>query len=225
MQGIDNWAAAFPIRPATERVDAILESWQELAKTPRPHFNRQTREPQLTRALKTHVERVTARRKGLLGMWAAESVQNRMNLHTGELVEERRTDIVYGWNSEDAAIQLVFEFKKLNRYASSRTKYLGNDGLGRFVSGIYAERQPIAVMVGILISEKVTVVPPLKNSLGQAKMIASLNIVCDTRGHAVRQPSQLFSAAEFDTKHYRIAESPLENDKIQIAHMFLSFGY
>jgi hypothetical protein len=62
--------------------------------------------------LKAHVESVTARNCGLLGMRAAESVVNVSGPITAVIREERRTDIVYGWNNEVAGLQLVFEFKK-----------------------------------------------------------------------------------------------------------------
>ena len=58
-----------------------------------------------------------------------------MDFNTGELIQERRTDIVYGWNNEEIGVQLVFEFKKLNRFARARNNYLGKDGLRRFVTG------------------------------------------------------------------------------------------
>lgn len=225
MREIDNWSTAFPIRPASQAVEALLDSWRDLAREWRPHFNKQTREPQLTRALKTHIERVTAPRRGLLGVWAAESVQNEMNFHTGELIEERRTDIIFGWNNKEIAIQLVFEFKKLSRYSSSTRKYLGADGLGRFVEGIYAQGQSVAVMVGILMTKNGSIVAPLKKSISDPSTIASLRIVLDSEGNACREPSQIFDAAEFDTEHGRNRLRGPGQDTIRIAHLFLSFGY
>ena len=32
---------------------------------------------------------------------------------TGTMIEERRTDIVYGWNNDTESMKLVFEFKRL----------------------------------------------------------------------------------------------------------------
>ena len=119
-----------------------------------PDFHPDIREPRLTRALKTHVERVTAPKNGILGMWATEAVYNEINVLTGTLINEHRTDIIYGWNNDTVGMQLVFEFKKLNRQASSRSHYLGEDGLGRFVTGKYSRLQPVAVMVGILADPK-----------------------------------------------------------------------
>ena len=45
-------------------------------------------------------------------MWAAENVINRVDFETGTILEERRTDIVYGWNDQTQGYQLVLEFKR-----------------------------------------------------------------------------------------------------------------
>lgn len=68
---------------------------------------------------------------------------------TEKLTQERRTDIVYGWNDNTRRIELVFEFKKLGRQKSHRRHYLRENGLGRFVTGIYSRRQAVAAIVGI----------------------------------------------------------------------------
>ena len=71
-----DWQTAFPLRPATDAVEALLDSWRVLAAVHRPHFHPGMKEPALTKALKAYVENVTARDRGLLGMWAAESVHH-----------------------------------------------------------------------------------------------------------------------------------------------------
>ncbi|MDR6306647.1 hypothetical protein GGQ85_004381 [Nitrobacter vulgaris] len=50
--------------------------------------------------MKIYVENYTARQHGLFGMWSAEDVIGEFDLATGMLIEERRTDIVYGWNDD-----------------------------------------------------------------------------------------------------------------------------
>lgn len=225
MTARDTWLTAFPIRPAVEAVDALCESWRILAAVYRPHFHPGTREPNLTRALKTHVERVTARERGLLGMWATEAVQNEMDFRTAELIEERRTDIVYGWNNEKTGIQLVFEFKKLNRLARSRNHYLGENGLGRFVTGVYSRGQPIAAMVGVLTDPEDQVVPALRSALADPERVASLRLRLRLGGEAFDRPSRLFSAADFDTEHERDADLAPSHGTIRVAHLFLAFGY
>lgn len=92
------WLSAFPLQQAQGAVTALIEGWTELAAVHRPHFNASTKEPGLTKRLKIFVENEVARRHGLLGMWSTEDIIGDVDPLTGALVEERRTDIVYGWN-------------------------------------------------------------------------------------------------------------------------------
>jgi len=222
----NDWLGAFPLRPATDAVNALCESWKVLAAQYRPHFHPKSGEPNLTRVLKAHVENVTARERGLLGMWSTEGVINRVEFKTGELLEERRTDIVYGWNDERVGIQLVFEFKKLNRLARSRRHYLGENGLRRFVEGLYGGRQPVAAMVGILIDPFESSVPALREALSDATLGPPLRLRRETVERPYDRPSRLFpGTADFDTEHDRPAELAAVHGAIRVAHLFLEFGY
>jgi hypothetical protein len=221
----NEWLTAFPIRPAAEAVEALCESWHALANKPLPGFNPTKREPELTRALKAHVELVTARKRGLLGMWTTEGVVNTINPATAEVTEERRTDIVYGWNDEKIGIQLVFEFKKLSRRAGDRSRYLGENGLGRFVTGIYGQGQAVAAMVGVLTDRAEEVIPPLRDALNSAAIKAGLRLRVRPNGKPYDQPSILFSAADFDTEHDRDPDLASSHGTIRVAHFFLGFGY
>jgi hypothetical protein len=136
-----DWLAAFPIRAATEAVEALRQAWSELADRFHPGFNPKTKEPVLTKQVKIYVENYTARQWGLLGMWATEDIIGEFDPATGTLVEERRTDIVYGWNNEVQNLKLVFEFKRLGKQKGHRDHYLRDQGLGRFVTGIYSRGQ------------------------------------------------------------------------------------
>jgi hypothetical protein len=220
-----DWLSAFPLRPATDAVEALCESWAELASRFKPHFNRQSKEPQLTRVLKAHVESVTARRRGLLGMWTTEGVINTVDFKTGEITEERRTDIVYGWNHEHVGIQLVFEFKKLNGKGRARKRYLGKDGLLRFVTGNYGAQQPVAAMVGILTDAFDVCVPPLRNALLDAALGPPLCLRHETDSPPFQSPSQIFAAADFDTEHNRPSVLAPPHGWIRVSHFFLRFGY
>lgn len=128
-----DWLAAFPIQPAVEAVEALLEAWRRLSKKPLPDFNPKTKEPDLTKRLKMYVERVTARERGLLGMWAAENVIGEIDPATGMILEERRSDIVFGWNDASQSFELVFEFKRMGKQKIHRNHYLREKGLGRFI--------------------------------------------------------------------------------------------
>ena len=217
------WLTAFPLRSASDAAEALCESWRVLAASPKPHFHPGCREPHLTRVLKAHVENVTGRERGLLGMWATESVINRVDFNTGKIVEERRTDIVYGWNNEKVGVQLVFEFKKLSRSAASRAQYMGEDGLLRFVTGIYGQNQPVAAMVGILIDAFNDCVPPLRQSLENVAVGPPMSLRRGGVGEACTRPSVLFRPADFDTEHDRPPGAP--PPVVRVAHIFLQFAY
>ena len=222
----DVWSTAFPIRPIEEAAKALHKSWCALSGRRQPGFNRRTHEPKLTRVLKEHVARVTGPEHGLLGMWAAEAVYNEVDPDTAEIRKENRTDIVYGWNNDRVGIEFVFEFKKLSRYARSRNKYLGEDGLRRFVDGAYARGQPMAAMVGILVDSRERILPALEREIAKEPRVKELRIRCRSKGAVLQKPSQLFpSIADFDTEHERRDELLAEgHDTIRVVHLFFEFG-
>ncbi|MAA99083.1 MAG: Fis family transcriptional regulator [Marivita sp.] len=225
MTAADDWFAAFPIQPATEAVEALCQAWTELAERPRPDFNPKTNEAALTKRLKVYIENYTARERGLLGMWAAEDIIGEIDPATGAMIEERRTDIVYGWNDSTQDLKFVFEFKRLGRQKRHRDHYLRENGLARFVTGIYSRRQAVAAMVGVLLDPEPDVVPPIREMLSQEEMVAELKLRPAADGLAVIQPSALFSAADFDTEHERDPTLAPSHGHIRVAHFFLPFGY
>lgn len=220
-----NWLAAFPIQPATEAVEALRQGWSELAQRPRPDFNPKTKEGALTKRLKVYVENHVARQRGLLGMWAAEDIIGEVDPATGAMIEERRTDIVYGWNDAVQGIKLVFEFKRLGRQKKHRDHYLQKQGLGRFVTGIYSRRQAVAAMVGVLLDPELEVVPPIRAALEDANLAATLRLCKTKAGLAYARPSTLFVHADFDTEHERDATLAPTHGTIRVSHFFFSFGY
>lgn len=220
-----NWLAAFPIQPATEAVEALRQGWTELAQRPRPDFNPKTKEDALTKRLKVYVENHVARQRGLLGMWAAEDIIGEVDPATGAMIEERRTDIVYGWNNAVQGMKLVFEFKRLGRQKKHRDHYLQDQGLGRFVTGIYSRRQAVAAMVGILLDPETEVVPPIRAALEQASLVTALRLRKTKAGLAFARPSTLFVHADFDTEHERDAALAPTHGTIRVSHFFFSFGY
>jgi hypothetical protein len=160
-------------------------------------------------------------------MWSTEGVINDFDPETAVLTNERRTDIVYGWNDDQRglAIQLVFEFKKVDRLARSRQHYLGVDGLARFVTGIYSRHQSAAAMVGILLDPVEEVVPPIKVALSGTELATSLKLRRCQSGELFACPSLLFQTADFDTEHDRDPALAPTHGTIRVAHIFLSFGY
>lgn len=219
-----DWFAAFPIQPATEAVEALRQGWNELSAVERPDFNPRTKEDALTKRLKIYVENNTARQRGLLGMWAAEDIIGEIDPATGVLVEERRTDIVYEWNDDVQAIRLVFEFKRLGRQKKHRDHYLKDQGLGRFVTGIYSRKQAVAAMVGVLLDPEADVVPPIRKALGDSTLATALRLR-SLGGQPFAKPSTLFPAADFDTEHDRDPSLAPTHGTIRVSHFFLAFGY
>lgn len=148
-----------------------------------------------------YVENHVARQRGLLGMWAAEDIIGEVDPATGKMIEERRTDIVYGWNDAVQGMKLVFEFKRLGRQKKHRDHYLQGQGLGRFVTGIYSRKQAVAAMVGVLLDPELEVVPPIRAALEQADLATALRLCKTETGLAYARPSTLFAHADFDTEH------------------------
>lgn len=220
-----DWLAAFPLQPATEAVEALRQGWSELAARPRPDFNPKTKEDGLTKRLKIYVENHVARQRGLLGMWAAEDIIGDIDPATGAMVEERRTDIVYGWNDEFQGMKLVFEFKRLGRQKKHRDHYLREQGLGRFVTGIYSRQQAVAAMVGVLLDPEDEIVPPIRKALEDSTLATALRLCQTPAGQPFERPSVLFQAADFDTEHERDAALAPTHGTIRVSHFFLPFGY
>lgn len=220
-----DWLSAFPLQPATEAVDALRQGWSELAARPLPDFNPKTKEAALTKRLKVYVENHVARERGLLGMWAAEDIIGDIDPATGAMIEERRTDIVYGWNNETQAMQLVFEFKRLGRQKKHRDHYLRNQGLGRFVTGIYSRKQAVAAMVGVLLDPEPEIVPHIRDALSDGALATLLRLKPTAAGEPYARPSSLFTAADFDTEHEREPALAPSHGSIRVSHFFFAFGY
>lgn len=220
-----DWLSAFPLQPATEAVEALRQGWLELAERPRPDFNPKTKEDALTKRLKVYVENYVARERGLLGMWAAEDIIGEIDPATGTMIEERRTDIVYGWNNEVQTMKLVFEFKRLGRQKKHRDHYLREQGLGRFVTGIYSRRQAVAAMVGVLLDPEEEIVPPIRDALSEVSLATLLRLRPTVAGEPFSRPSPLFTAADFDTEHERDPALAPSHGTIRVSHFFFVFGY
>lgn len=220
-----DWLSAFPLQPATEAVEALRQGWSELAARPLPDFNPKTKEAALTKRLKVYVENHVARERGLLGMWAAEDIIGDIDPATGAMIEERRTDIVYGWNNQTQAMQLVFEFKRIGRQKKHRDHYLRDQGLCRFVTGIYSRKQAVAAMVGVLLDPEPEIVPHIRDALGDTALATLLRLKLTAAGEPYARPSSMFTAADFDTEHEREPALAPSHGSIRVSHFFFAFGY
>lgn len=221
--GLD-WLKAFPIVEADRAVKALLRAWADMAQRYRPNFHEGINEPKLTRVVRGYVRKRISVDMKLLGHWGTEGVENDIDFETGKVLKEGRTDISYTWNNEHMKFELVFEFKKLAPIADSRKRYLFN-GVTQFVSGLYSEREPIALMVGILKGEKNETVSALCRAIASPATAAALKACEGTDGRFIL-PATLFPEdTQFDTEHLReVAKAP-PHGTIRIAHAFVDFPY
>ena len=199
------WLRAFPLQTAVAATEAFLQAWQECASQHHRYFNPNTNEPDLTNHLKFHLRDDVGPKRGVVGHWTAEDVIGRLDPSTGKLLEKkRRTDIAFAWN-DTRAFELVFEFKRLRKGKRSRDQYLGEQGLARFVTGIYGKGQAIAAMVGVLLAPEADIVPPIQRrrwpNPNRAKALRLRKSADVARPYT--EPSTLFPKAVFDTEHYR----------------------
>ena len=216
------WLAAFPVQQASAAAEALCQAWRELVALPGSGLNPRAKETTLTKSLKVYIENHAAQQFGLLGIWAAEDIIGDVDPQTGEWLEERRTDIVYGWNDQTRQLKLVFEFKRLGKQKRYQDQYLGKNGLERFVTGIYSRREAMAAMVGVLLDPKPQVVPPIREALAQPDTAARLRLRPAANGSACLTP--LFPVADFDTEHARDPAPAPAHGQLRVAHIFLSFG-
>lgn len=221
----DAWLKVFPIPQASKAVDALTEGWQEMATHPKPAFNHETHEPDLTLVLTAYLRDVVSYKKRLLGYWTAEDNHGSIDFTTGKIAKRTRTDIGYHWHDDKENFSVVFEFKKLDRHERSRKHYYGESGMQRFVTGTYGKKHPLAFMTGILVDDWAACVPPLRASLQQPGISGVLQM-CTVGGQLLQTPSVLFPAkAAFDSEHLRDRDKAPEHGTIRIAHLFLPFGY
>jgi hypothetical protein len=218
------WIAAFPLVEAERAVQALVRSWDQMASQQRAFFHPRIHEPKLTRVVRSHVRRHTAIEMRLPGHWGAEGVENEIDFETGEVLDEARTDITYLWNNADSRFVLVFEFKKVAALADSRKQYIDR-GMMRFVTGIYAEKEPMAVMVGILMAPETEVVGGLRRAISVPAAAAALRACQDGNGRFVLEPLLLPSHAAFDTEHLRQQDKAPQHGTIRIAHLFVGFPW
>ena len=218
------WLRAFPLQTAVAATEAFLQAWQECASQHHRYFNPNTNEPDLTNHLKFHLRDDVGPKRGVVGHWTAEDVIGRLDPSTGKLLEKkRRTDIAFAWN-DTRAFELVFEFKRLRKGKRSRDQYLGEQGLARFVTGIYGKGQAIAAMVGVLLTPENDIVPPIQDALAESSWATALRLRRAADGRPYTEPSTLFPKAVFDTEHDREPELAPPHGYIRVAHFFVNFG-
>lgn len=216
-----DWTAAFPLNQAQDAADVVFDAWRELSSRYLPHFNRQTSEPKLTKIIAARATALGADRR-VQGAWLPEVVIPVLDETGTKIAEERRTDILYVWNNDHLTIQIIFEFKLLKR--GFATVYIGPKGMDRFVTGAYSKGQPIALMVGMVLNDRLDAVNRISDALRGAA--SKLCMVPQADGTYFSRPSIISpELAEFDTVHTRPAHLAPAHGTITVSHVLLNFGY
>ena len=223
MTGRTGWQKAFQAGHAPLAVDALHRAWHHLVAVAPKDFNAACKEPALTERLCLYLMHTRASDR-LTGLWSYENSQGELVFQDGKVTvaKRKRTDIRYYTNHEQPELDLIFEFKKLSHQKAQRDKYLGNEGLGRFITGEYSIGQPAALMVGILTTHEDDCVPPLMRWINSPDA-RTLLYMESSEGRAIRKPSNLFPVAHFDTEHVRPVKKGPAHGTIVVSHLFLGF--
>lgn len=220
-----SWQRAFRSGDAPTVVRALRAAWDDLVASSPETFHPGEPEPRLTELLGQHLHDTKADHK-LTGLWTYETRQGTIQRTTAKgvrIVKRKRTDVQYFSNKEEPALELVFEFKKLGHQKSHREHYIGEEGMLRFVTGEYSLRQPLAVMVGILVTHADDSLPPLTQWLNGAEAKSFLYMET-VDGRQTRSPSGFFPTESlFDTEHLRSRDKAPAHGTIVISHVFLDF--
>jgi hypothetical protein len=221
-----SWQRAFRQGQAPAVVQALCSGWNNLAQAISPDtFHATAKESHLTELLCEHL-RATQRDTKLSGKWSYENRVAKLTRVSAQGLgahQRKRTDIQFYSDRDTPALDLVFEFKKLGSPRKRRDDYSGAEGMLRFITGIYAEGQPVALMVGILLEHPDDCVPPLSRWLdsAEAKVLLHMESVGDRQRYL---PSRLFPEhSAFDTEHLRPSALAPEHRTIVISHLFLGF--
>ena len=226
MKDRKKWLEAFPLPEASRAVKVVLDGWNDLAAMHSKKFRHSENEPKLTTMLRLYIKDYKSADVGLLGQWGAEQTEGTLDVNTLEITNRHRTDIHYAWHNKKTRNEIIFEFKKLSHQKGSRKLYYNDKGMGRFIDGDYAKRQPLALMVGILMSPREDCVPPLMQVISSNGVAGELNMLKNSDGKVITEPSEMFSnSAEFDTEHSRPVEMAPEHGTITISHMFVEFPF
>lgn len=225
MPARDAWQRAFPFDEARRAAAFLVETWRRVSPVQPQHFNPRAREEKLTERLCTFVENRSVAEGHLTGQWSHESRRAIIGNDNGEIVKRIRKDITYFSNAAKVRLTLIFEFKKLRDSNVSLRAYEGEDGMRRFVDGYYAEAEPLAAMVGMVIGDKGACIAAVRRSILQVSVRDSLRMVSTGKGDYLRDPSGMFPGlADFDTEHSRPPEQAPAHGTTMLSHIFVDLA-
>ncbi|MDE1892635.1 MAG: hypothetical protein KGI13_09105 [Betaproteobacteria bacterium] len=220
----EKWQAAFGRQTSVEKIlDYVVTSWVELQKHPPADMNFSEPEPRITKFFTVHLFK-NAKANGITGIFIPEHPVADIVETKQELDKRGRTDITYYSDRIDPALQFVFEFKKLKPTPwgkASRLKY-AEDGIIRFVDGIYGRGADLGFMVGLVDHEcdAKPVAEALKRRIQGDDLSRFLRIIHNEQGDKITSPARTFKICTFETYHARdhVKDSP----DIVLGHLILS---
>lgn len=219
-----DWEAVFPQTDVSAAVSFIQSTWQKLLSDFPDAIAPANKEPEITQTLGEHLI-INGQISPLSGIFIYEAPRAATDPVTGKRVRKLRTDITY----QDSHIRfpsgkrlyVIFEFKKLKDNGDSRSAYVGENGMLRFISGNYAEHADhLAFMVGLINNNCKATISALENLLKRAEIRSVLHILPSSDTNYVRKPSERFvECVDFDTVHSRTNYGELGD--IVLCHFFL----
>lgn len=220
----NDWEAVFPQTDVSAAVSFMQSIWQQLLKDFPEAIAPANREPEITQTLGEHLI-IHGQISPLSGIFIYEAPRSATDPTSGKRVRKLRTDITY----HDSHVRLpsgkrlyvIFEFKKLKDNGDSRSAYVGEDGMLRFIKGNYAEHaEHLAFMVGLINNNPDATVSALENRLKRPDTRSVLHILPTPDAGYVRKPSERFvECVNFDTVHSRTNYGELGD--IVLCHFFL----
>jgi hypothetical protein len=218
----DPWGELFPVEEAKRATQFLVDTWHAVTAKAPQNFDRRQKEPQLTEQFWWYLDQLAESEGKLLGLWSYEKPRLEYDPVTRQKKKRIRQDIEYFSNAGRLRLSLTYEFKKLKADGDSWRAYQGKDGMRRFVDGYYAKQQPVAAMVAMTLDDTNRCIDGLRRSLLIDGTRDSLKMLPDRAGRYLREPSQVFSAAAFDTEHKRPLDQAPPQGATTLAHLFLA---
>lgn len=218
----DPWGALFPVEEAQRATKFLVDTWHTVTAKAPENFDRRRNEPVLTEQFWWYLDRLAESEGRLLGQWSYEKPRFEFDPVTRKKIKRIRQDIEYFSNAGSVRLNLTYEFKKLKAKGDSWRAYQGEHGMRRFVDGFYAKHQPVAAMVAMTLDDSERCINGLRRSLLIDGTRDSLKMLPDRDGRYLREPSQVFPTAAFDTEHKRPLDQAPPQGATTLAHFFLA---
>jgi len=220
----NDWEAVFPQTDVSAAVSFMQPMWEQVLKDYPDAIASSNKEPEITQVLGEHLY-TKGELSALSGMFNYEVPKSALDKATGKRVRKLRTDITYLDTNfrfpSGKRLYVIFEFKKLKDNGDSRSSYVGENGMLRFINGNYAAHADhLAFMVGLINNNSKATVSALENLLKRSDIRSVLHILPNPDTSYVRKPSERFVACvDFDTVHSRTNYGELGD--IVLCHFFL----